>query len=96
MQQKLYRIEASELVKYVVEVRATDLSDAMNQATKIMSDEELSKDCIDEFTDYQTDRILVDNGNGFFEEVEDEPAHFVDNGVRTSLYNIHKDLNEDA
>jgi len=68
---KTYRIEASELVKYVIEVSATDLEDAMHQATKIMSDEELVKDYIDELTDYQTDRILVDNGNGFFEEIEE-------------------------
>lgn len=66
-----YRIEASEIVHYVVEVKADDDADAMTEAVKILSDSELSKDYIDDFSGFQTDRFMIDNGNGFFEEIED-------------------------
>ena len=83
---KTYRIEASEVVHYAVEVQADSYLDALYQANKQLADTELSAETIEEYSGYQTDRVLVDNGKGFFEEVEDEePVHFVENGVRTSL-----------
>ena len=66
-----YRIEASEIVHYVVEVKADDDADAMTEAVKILSDSELNKDYIEDFSGFQTDRFMIDNGNGFFEEIED-------------------------
>jgi len=71
---KTYRIEASEIVHYVVEVKVdddADPADAMTEAVEILSDSELNKDYIEDFSGFQTDRFMIDNGNGFFEEIED-------------------------
>ena len=68
---KLYRIEASEVVHYAVEVEADDDAEAMTEAVKILSDSELSKDYIDDVNGFQTDRFMIDNGNGFFEEIDE-------------------------
>ena len=69
---KTYRIESSETVHYVVEVQADSYMNALYEANKQLSDSEISKELIEEYSGFQTDRVLVDNGNGFFEEVNDE------------------------
>lgn len=67
---KLYRIESSEIIHFAIEVEADDDIQALEKANKMFADTEASKDYVSDYSGYQVDRVMVDNGQGYFEEIQ--------------------------
>ena len=66
----LYRIEASEVIHFAIEVEADDDIKALEKANKMFADTKARQDYVSDYSGYQVDRVMVDNGQGYFEEIE--------------------------
>ena len=66
----VYRIESSEIIHYAIEVEADDDIQALEKANKMLADTETNQDYVSDYSGYQVDRVMVDNGQGYFEEIQ--------------------------